>query len=156
LGGEVHIWFSSSPDLVHWGGEKLVLGVEDVPFSNNKIGSAAPPVKTEHGWLTSFHAVDLDPSRGKNGWEDKWQKRYCAGLMLLDLEDPSKVVGLYREPLLAPEAPYEVAEGFRTNVIFPCGMILEDDGEVKLYYGASDTCIALATGQLEDLLKLVL
>lgn len=133
-----------------------MLGVEDVPFSNNKIGPAAPPVKTEHGWLTSFHAVDLDPSRGKNGWEDKWQKRYCAGLMLLDLEDPSKVVGLYREPLLAPEAPYEVAEGFRTNVIFPCGMILEDDGEVKLYYGASDTCIALATGQLEDLLKLVL
>jgi len=148
------IWCSDSPDLRYWGNTQLVLGVEDVPFANDKLGPAAPPVRTEKGWLTLFHAVDRDPSRGKNGWEDQWQKRYCAGIMLLDLEDPSKVIGMSKLPLIAPEAPYETEEGFRTHVIFPGGMILEDSGEVKIYYGAADTVECLATAELGDLLKL--
>lgn len=148
------IWFSDSPDLRCWGNAQLVLGVEDVPFANDKLGPGAPPVKTPKGWLTTFHAVDRDNTRGKNGWEDKWQKRYCAGIMLLDLEQPWKVIGLSREPLLAPETDYEVLEGFRTNVIFPGGMVLEDDGEVKIYYGAADTVEALATAHVDDLLSL--
>lgn len=148
------IWISQSPDLVYWGESKLLLGVENVPYSNDKIGPAAPPVKTEKGWLTLFHAVDKDVSRGKNGWEGKWQKRYSAGIMLLDLDDPTKVIGMSKEPLLAPELPYETDEGFRQNVIFPCGMILEDSGKVKIYYGASDTVECLATADVNDLIKL--
>ena len=148
------IWMSHSPDLKYWGNSQLVLAVEQVPFANTKLGPAAPPVKTPKGWLTTFHAVDTDPRRGKNGWEPTWKKRYSAGIMLLDLDDPAKVVGLCAEPLLAPEAPYETDEGFRTNVIFPGGMILEDTGEVKLYYGASDTVTCLATAHVDDLLKL--
>ncbi len=147
------LWFSDSPDLRYWGNAQLVLAVEDVPFANNKIGPGAPPIRTPKGWLTVFHAVDLDPSRGKNGWEPRWQKRYTAGLMLLDLEEPWRVIGLSREPLLAPEAPYE-REGFRNDVIFPGGMILEDSGEVKIYYGAADTVEALATADVGDLLAL--
>ena len=150
------VWISTSPDLVYWGKHHLLLGVEDVPFANLKIGPAAPPVRTPQGWLTIFHAVDFDASRGKNGWEETWQKRYTAGLMLLDLDDPRKVSGLYREPLLVPEASYETGGGFRNNVIFPGGMILEEHGEVKLYYGAADTVVCLATAQLDDLLELVL
>lgn len=148
------IWISDSPDLVYWGNSKLLLGVENVPYANDKIGPGAPPVKTEKGWLTTFHAVDLDPSRGKNGWESAWKKRYCAGIMLLDLEDPSKVIGLCKDPLIAPETDYETVNGFRTNVIFPGGMILEDDGEVKIYYGAADTVECLATAYVDDLIKL--
>ena len=75
--------------------------------------------------------------------------------MLLDLDDPSKVIGLSPEPLLAPEAPYEVSGGMRNNVIFPGGMILEDSGEVKIYYGAADTVECLATASIDDLLALV-
>lgn len=154
-GGErFDTWISDSPDLKYWGNSNLLLAVEDVPFANTKTGPAAPPVKTPKGWLTSFHAVDMDPSRGKNGWEPLWRKRYTAGIMLLDLDDPSRVIGLYREPLLAPETPYEVHEGFRTNVIFPGGMVLEDSGEVKLYYGAADTVECLATADVADLLAL--
>ena len=120
-----------------------------------RIGtSAAPPVKTPQGWLTTFHAVDKDDSRGKNGWEDTWKKRYHAGIMLLNLEQPWKVVGLCREPLLTPETVYEKDEGFRTNVIFPGGMILEDSGEVKIYYGAADTVECLATAHVDDLVAL--
>lgn len=148
------IWFSDSPDLRYWGNEQLVLGVEDVPYANDKIGPAAPPVKTPRGWLTTFHAVDRDESRGKNGWEPVWKKRYHAGIMLLDLEKPWKVIGLCQEPLLTPEAPYETQDGYRTNVIFPGGMILEDSGEVKLYYGAADTVECLATAHVDDLIAL--
>ena len=148
------IWFSDSPDLEYWGNTQLVLGVEDVPFANDKIGPAAPPVKTDKGWLTTFHAVDRDELRGKNGWESTWKKRYSAGIMLLDLDMPWKVIGMSKLPLLAPEAPYEIEGGFRNHAIFPGGMILEPDGEVKIYYGAADTVECLATAQVDDLLAL--
>jgi len=146
------IWISESPDLIHWGRSELLAGVEDFPFANDKIGPGAPPVKTDRGWLVFTHGVDRDETRGKNGWENKWTKRYCAGVMLLDLENPYHVLGICREPLLAPETPYEAAEGFRTNVIFPTAAILEDDGTVKIYYGASDTVTALATAKADDLI----
>ena len=148
------LWLSNSPDLVFWGETELVLAVEDVPYANDKVGPAAPPIKTDKGWLTLFHAVDKDESRGKNGWETAWKKRYCAGIMLLDLDDPTKIVGMSKLPLIAPENYYEAQSGFRKHVIFPGGMIPEDDGEVKIYYGASDTVECLATARVEDLIAL--
>ena len=149
------IWLSESPDLRFWGNSRLVMGVEQVPFANDKIGPGAPPVKTEKGWLTLFHAVHRDPERGKHGWEEKWTKCYHAGIMLLDLADPSKIIGMSEVPLIAPETVWETEEGMRTNVIFPGGMILEESGEVKIYYGASDTVECLATADVNDLLSLV-
>lgn len=150
------IWLSESPDLVYWGKSRLVMGVEDVPFANDKIGPAAPPIKTKKGWLTTFHAVELDPERGKNGWEGKWQKQYHAGIMLLDLNDPSKIIGKYDKPLIVCDRDYEIKDGFRKDVIFPCGNVLEDNGEVKIYYGASDTVECMATADVNDLIKLCL
>lgn len=149
-------WMSSSPDLKYWGNTRLLFGVEDISFANDKVGPGAPPIKTEKGWLTTFHAVHKDPNRGKNGWEDVWQKCYFMGIMLLDLEDPTRILGYSKAPLLAPESKWETEDGFRTNVIFPGGMILEDDGEVKIYYGASDTVECLAAAHVNDLLKLCL
>jgi len=150
------IWLSDSPDLRYWGNSRLVLGSEQVPFTNNKIGPGAPPVRTDRGWLAVIHAVDKDDSRSGWGWSGNWTKRYSAGLMLLDLQQPWKVIGLSRRPLLVPEPPYdyETTGGYRDYVIFPTGMILEDDGEVKIYYGAADTVIALATADVHDLLEL--
>lgn len=150
------VWLSRSPDLRYWGDSELLLAVEQVPFANDKIGPGAPPIKTKQGWLTTFHAVDLDPARGKNGWEPTWKKRYTAGIMLLDLDNPSRVLGIHKSPLLVPEADYEVAGGFRNNVIFPGGMLLEDSGEVKIYYGAADTVECLATADVNDLIRLCL
>ncbi len=150
------MWMSYSPDFKFWGESKLVMAVEDVPYANDKIGPGAPPVKTDKGWLTTFHAVNRDESRGKHGWENKWTKQYFAGIMLLDLDDPGKVLGIYKEPLIAPELPFETEEGFRTDVIFPGGMILEDNGEVKIYYGAADTVECVATADVNDLIDLCL
>ena len=135
-----------------WGESRLVLGAEGVPFATGKIGPAAPPVRTSRGWLATFHAVRYT-DHDLYSWEGNWRKEYVAGLILLDLDDPSRVIGLSREPILAIDQPYET-HGFRGNVIFPGGMILEDDGEVKIYYGAADTVECLATAHVDELLSL--
>jgi beta-1,4-mannooligosaccharide/beta-1,4-mannosyl-N-acetylglucosamine phosphorylase len=145
-------WCAESDDLLFWGRNRPVLGADEVQYANLKIGPAAPPVETPQGWLVTIHAVHRDPANRLQGWEPKgWFKTYYAGLMLTDLDDPSQIIGLMRQPLLAPTTDYEL-NGFRGSVIFPCGMILEDSGEVKIYYGAADTCVALATAHVDDLL----
>lgn len=155
-GDRFDLWLSQSPDLRYWGDNQLVTAVERVPFANDKIGPGAPPIRTDKGWLTLFHAVIRDNDRGKHGWEDRWQKLYYAGVALLDLDDPSKVIGMSRQPLIAPDQPYEADEGFRTHVIFPGGLIDEGDGSVKIYYGAADTVECLATADKDELVKLCL
>jgi beta-1,4-mannooligosaccharide/beta-1,4-mannosyl-N-acetylglucosamine phosphorylase len=147
------IWYSDSPDLKYWGNSHLTAATEQFPYADDKIGPAAPPLKTKRGWLTTVHCVDRDNTRGKRGWEETWKKRYTAGLMLLDLHQPWKVIGLSKQPLIAPETEIECV-GFRNEVVFPGGMILEDDGEVKIYYGAADTYEALAKAHVDDLLAL--
>ncbi len=147
------LWFSESPDGVYWGNTRLVLGCEQVPWANAKIGPGAPPVKTPAGWLTLFHAVAIDDTKELPAWHRNWFKTYTIGLMLLDLERPWVVKGMYGEPLMVPEEPYEL-EGFRGSVLFPGGLILEDSGEVKIYYGAADTVECLATAHVDDLISL--
>ncbi|NLD88672.1 MAG: glycosidase [Clostridiales bacterium] len=148
------IWLSESPDLIYWGNPHLVLGVEDVPFANDKIGPGAPPIKTDRGWLIIYHAVDLDPNRGKNGWEPYWRKRYTIGAALLDLDEPWKVMGMMKEPLMVPEGYYEMEQGFRTNALFPCAALVDDEGKLRIYHSAGDCILRLATAKLEDVLDL--
>jgi len=153
-GDRFDIWCSESPDLAYWGKTRLVLGCERVGWCNDKIGPTAPPIETDSGWLALFHAVDRDDTRRLAGWEDvPWTKRYTVGAMLLDRDDPSKVLAISPRPVMAPDEryPYEI-DGFRGSVLFPTGMVLEPGGEVKLYYGASDTVMALATANVEDIL----
>ncbi len=150
------IWWSESPDLIHWGNSRLVAGVEDFPFANDKIGPGAPPVRTDKGWLAVTHTVDIDPGRGKNGWEDRWTKRYCAAVILLDPDEPWRMTGHSLVPLLAPETDYETREGFRTHVIFPTAAVPLPKGKIRIYYGASDTVVAAAEAKTEDLIALCL
>lgn len=147
------LWFSDSPDCRYWGNTQLVLGSEQVRWANAKIGPGAPPVRTPHGWLVVFHAVSIDKTRELPAWHRNWFKTYTIGVMLLDLEKPWVVRGMYDEPLMTPEAPYEL-EGYRGHVLFPGGVILEGDGEVKIYYGAADTVECLATAHVDDLIAL--
>lgn len=146
------LWISNSPDLKYWGDSKLLLSVEDIEYSNCKIGPTASPLKTKDGWVVLFHSVIKDPSLEKNGYEDKWDKVYVVGAMLLDLKDPTKILGISKKPLMIPKANYEIKNGFRNNVIFPCGVILNKD-TVNIYYGASDTVTCLCTIKLKDLIN---
>jgi beta-1,4-mannooligosaccharide/beta-1,4-mannosyl-N-acetylglucosamine phosphorylase len=148
------IWSSKSPDLKYWGEGTLVLPAEKMPCCNSKIGPGAPPVKTKYGWLTLTHFVNKVDYELPS-WGGAWNKMYYGGVMLLDLEDPNKVIGIGQAPLMVPETEYEM-DGFRGGTIFPGGMILEDSGEVKIYYGAADTYECLATCDVNDLLNFVM
>jgi len=148
------IWMSRSADLCYWGETELMLAVEQVPYATEKIGPGPPPVRTDDGWLVVFHAVDTQADREAAGWEGTWTKRYTAGAMLLDLEEPSRVLGITSEPILVPEAPYEMTQGFRPNVVFPTGHMVQGD-QSWIYYGAADSVICLATAATADLLGAV-
>jgi len=144
------LWMSYSPDLEYWGRHELVLRWEDVYWGSHKIGPAAQPIRTDAGWLAIFHGAELREP-GPTGWG----KTYRAGVMLLDLENPAKIIGRCAEPILEPEddVPYE-NEGYRPKVIFPCGAIDMGDGTCRIYYGASDQVMALATAKIDDLVAL--
>ena len=151
------IWMSYSEDLLHWGEAELLLGIEDVPYANTKIGAAAPPVKTERGYVLFFHSVDDDPAREiVYSGDTRWCSRYVCGAILLDADDPFRILAMTRKPLLVPETPYETGNRklfWRENVIFPCGAVLEPGNIFRLYYGAGDYSTCVAEIALEDLWK---
>jgi len=121
-------------------------GVEDpriTPVSNSKLGVSTPPIKTPMGWLVFYHGVRQTGSG----------KLYRVGAMLLDLENPAHLLGYTPHFIFGPEEDYERI-GDVPNVIFPCGVIDEPDGTLKLYYGAADTCIALAEVKTDEVVHL--
>jgi predicted GH43/DUF377 family glycosyl hydrolase len=136
------IWISYSPDLTFWGKSKCVFkrGAHGHWYWQ-KIGAGAVPIKTKKGWLEIWHGVHVMAG---------YQYVYHLGAMLLDLNDPSKVVARAKAPILSPREPYE-RSGLTSNVVFTSGAILEEDGEVKIYYGGADTVQCVATARLEDL-----
>jgi beta-1,4-mannooligosaccharide/beta-1,4-mannosyl-N-acetylglucosamine phosphorylase len=153
-GDPFHIWYSMSPDLRYWGDSELLLGCEDVPFANLKIGGGAPPVKTDRGWLLIFHAVDDDPARTITvAAGRKWSKRYTCGAALFDLDNPSQLIGITKKPLLVAETTYETGHpGLWTEfTVFPCGAVLEDDKGLRIYYGTGDYSTCLAETTLEEI-----
>lgn len=147
------VWLSTSLDCVAWDSPRIVLYPNEVPFANSKLGPAAPPLKTKAGWLTLFHAISVTDQPLKAWDSSPWHKTYLPGVMLLNLVDPSKVIGLSRKPLFTPTEPYEL-EGFRGSVVFPGALIPDNNGKLLLYYGAADTVEACATVTEEYLLSL--
>ena len=138
------IWLSFSPDLKHWGDhQQLIHAREGSWWDASKIGLSAPPLETSEGWLILYHGVRSTASGSI----------YRLGLALLDLNDPRKVIRRSDEWIFGPKASYE-REGDVDDVVFPCGWI-EKDGIVDMYYGAADSCIALASSKLEDLVDYI-
>ena len=135
----------------------MCLRADAVPFCNAKNGPAGQVIKTPKGWLSLFHAAHEDPDTEYATWrQENWHKLYCVGIMMLDLNDPSKIIGISKEPLMVPEAPYDYeTDGFRSYTLFPTATLLEKDRKtVRIYYGACDTVLGLATAKLDDLLAL--
>lgn len=138
------IWISYSPDLVFWGKSKCVFehGAHGHWYWQ-KIGAGVVPIKTKKGWLEIWHGVHIMAG---------YEYVYHLGAMLLDLDDPSKVLARTQAPILSPREPYERV-GLTSNVVFTSGAIIEDDGEVKIYYGGADTVQCVATARLDDLIE---
>jgi len=138
-----HVWISYSPDLRHWGSHKIILRARKGPWWDaNKIGLSPPPIETERGWLVIYHGVRHSGAGCL----------YRLGLALLDLQTPEKCLLRGETWVFGPEEDYE-REGDVGNVVFPCGYTIGADGDtIHLYYGGADTCIALATGSVNNLL----
>jgi predicted GH43/DUF377 family glycosyl hydrolase len=138
-----HMWISYSPDLRHWGSHKLILRARrGAWWDAHKIGLSPPPIETPKGWLVIYHGVRQTASGCL----------YRLGLALFDLATPERCLLRGDDWIFGPEEPYE-RQGDVANVVFPCGYTIGPDGDsLNLYYGAADTCIALATGSIAHLL----
>ena len=143
--GTGYMWVSYSPDLIHWGRSKALAAAQD-EWGWKKNGPGAVPIKTDKGWLVIFHAVNVQCAA---------QYVYHLGVMLLDLEDPSKIIARGKAPILSPTTDYELT-GLTYAVVFTCGAVAEDSGEVKIYYGGRIPYSVLPRQKLTTLLMLAL
>lgn len=139
------IWISYSPDLIYWGESELVMQPVKYHWDEMKIGPGAPPFKTAEGWLSIYHGVfpTMDGAV------------YRLGVALHDLECPAKILGVGEDWILQPEDPWEVT-GYVHNVVFSCGAVPEEDGTVKIYWGAADSVMCVGTAKIADLVDLCL
>ena len=147
VGGRADVWISRSPDLLSWGTPEPVFGARPGGWWDSaRIGVGPPPLETPEGWLVVYHGVRQTVAGAL----------YRVGLALLDLEDPSKVIKRCDEWVLGPREDYELI-GDVPGVVFPCGMTHRPEtGELRLYYGAADTCIGMAAGRLDEVLAYVM
>jgi beta-1,4-mannooligosaccharide/beta-1,4-mannosyl-N-acetylglucosamine phosphorylase len=139
------IFYSESPDLVHWGRHRHVLGPIPFTWQSTKVGAGPTPIETPEGWLVLYHGV----LTSCNGFV------YSMGAALLDLEQPWRVIAGSRDYLLSPQADYERV-GDVPNVVFPCAALVDADlDRLSVYYGAADTVVCLAHGRLSEVLAAV-
>jgi predicted GH43/DUF377 family glycosyl hydrolase len=109
-------------------------------FESRNVGGGCPPIETEEGWLLIYHGI-----------EDSIQGRiYHAAAVLLDLDDPTKVIGRMKQPLFSPTENWE-KQGDVNNVVFPTGTVLKGN-KLYIYYGAADKLIAAKSVDMRELL----
>jgi predicted GH43/DUF377 family glycosyl hydrolase len=137
--GAPSMWLASSDNLLDWGHHEYVIGPRRDFWDSERVGCGAAPIRTASGWLELYHASDE-------------RTCYCTGALLLDLEEPWKVIARSSEPFLRPEAPYEKS-GLMPNVVFHNGLIENDDGTLILYYGACDDKVCGAIVRVADILE---
>jgi predicted GH43/DUF377 family glycosyl hydrolase len=137
LGGN-YIWLAESPDLIHWGNHKCIATSRKGYWDSARVGAGATPIRTQDGWLEIYHGANE-------------HHKYCLGALLLDLEDPSKVIARSEDPIMQPTESYELT-GWFGNVVFTNGHLVEGD-RIRMYYGASDEVICGADLSINEILK---
>ena len=136
------IWLSYSDDLVHWGSSTIVLTPRGGYWDSDRIGAACPPIEIEQGWLLIYYG-EKQTSSGP---------LVRLGAAILNRDNPSHVLARSNIPILSPREKYERI-GDVGNVVFSCGALLENASQVRVYYGASDSCICLGVGTLNDIIR---
>jgi predicted GH43/DUF377 family glycosyl hydrolase len=137
------IWLAESPDLHHWGKNRLIMTPRrGAWWDSNRIGLGSPLIRTDQGWLMLYHA-NRQTSAGC---------LYRTGAALLDLKNPECCIKRGDEWIFGPKENYE-RMGDVGDVVFICGHTIGDDGDtINVYYGGADTCIALAQGKISEIL----
>ncbi|MCF6176865.1 MAG: glycoside hydrolase family 130 protein [Victivallaceae bacterium] len=139
--GTGSMWISYSKNLVDWGKSEVLMTPRPRYWDSYRIGASIPPIKTKEGWLEIYHGVKMTSSG----------PIYRIGTVLLDLKNPTKIINRSVESILSPREHYERI-GDVGNVVFACGAIVEDNDEIKVYYGGADTHICVATIKLSELI----
>jgi beta-1,4-mannooligosaccharide/beta-1,4-mannosyl-N-acetylglucosamine phosphorylase len=138
------VFYSESPDLVHWGRHRLVMRPAD-GWQSTKVGAGPIPIETREGWLLIYHGV----LTSCNGFV------YSAGAALLDLDQPWRVIYRTAPYLISPQTLYECV-GDVPNVVFPCAALYDaPSGRIAIYYGAADTVTCLAFTQVDELIRFI-
>ncbi len=137
IGGN-YIWTAESPDLLHWGNHRCIALTRPGMWDSQRVGAGAAPIRTAAGWLEIYHGADAN-------------NRYCLGALLLDLNEPWKVLARSESPIMEPLADYEKI-GFFGNVVFTNGHLVDGD-QITLYYGASDSVICGARFSIAEILQ---
>ena len=139
------IFYSESPDLVHWGRHRHVMAPVPLSWQATKIGAGPTPIETDEGWLVLYHGV----LTSCNGFV------YAMGAALLDLDEPWRVLARGSRYLLAPRVPYEQV-GDVPNVVFPCAALVDLQADrLTVYYGGADTVVCIAHAHLSEVLAFV-
>ena len=140
FGRVLGVWVAFSDDLVHWGEHAPLALPRPGMWDALRTGAGAVPFRTADGWLEIYHGVDAGT-------------RYSLGALLLDGDDPRRVIARSAEPILAPVEPYE-RNGLYNDVVFACGHVALDPAgkQIRVYYGAADSCIAAADFTVQDVL----
>ena len=131
------IWISFGDDLIDYGKPELLMTGEQW-WETQRIGGGTPPIKTEHGWFMLYHGVD-----------DKGI--YRVGAVLMDLNDPRRIIARTKDYIMEPEFDYETC-GIYEGCVFPTGTVVKD-GTLYVYYGTADTYIGLATADFDALIN---
>src|SRR5438067_6263765 len=127
------MWLARSPDLTHWGRHEPLHG-GSAAWETGRVGAGPPPLRTPDGWLALYHGNRHPTHPGEVG-------AYSAGALLLDPEDPARVLRRAPEAIAEPTTDFE-RHGFVPGVLFPTGVV--EAGETLLvYYGAADACTAV-------------
>lgn len=135
------MWIARSRDMIHWG-RHAPLYRGRAAWETGRVGGGAPPVRTPRGWLELYHGNRRPTTPTEVG-------AYCAGGMLLDLDDPAHITHIAPQPVLEPTMSYETV-GFVPHVVFPGGLV-ESEGRLFVYYGAADESTAVAESTWDDL-----
>jgi predicted GH43/DUF377 family glycosyl hydrolase len=136
------MWVARSPDLLNWGAH-APLSLSSTEWQSGRVGAGAPPVRVPEGWLALYHGNRHPTRPGEVG-------TYYGAAVLLDANDPSRVLKRTAEPFVVPEADFERA-GFVPNVVFPTGIVPNGEN-LLVYYGAADAVTAVAEFSLAELL----
>jgi beta-1,4-mannooligosaccharide/beta-1,4-mannosyl-N-acetylglucosamine phosphorylase len=138
------IFYSTSPDMEHWGHHRFVMGPKD-GWQSTKVGGGPVPIETSEGWLVFYHGVITSC----NGFE------YSFGAALLDLDRPWQVMYRTRPYLMGSREMYERV-GDTPNVVFPCAALVDSaTNRIAVYYGAADTVVALAFAHVDKVVEFV-
>lgn len=133
------IWIAFSDDLRAWGGHETLALPRWEYWDELRTGASAVPFRVDDGWLELYHGVDRNT-------------RYAMGALLLDADDPRRVLARSAQPILEPAEPFE-RTGLFNETIFSCGHVELPGGRIRMYYGAADSCVAAADFDVRDIVN---